>query len=1119
MPIVIVDAPEPLSDESLSRRGSTAEPLLVESSASRVLRQELQRYCEGKINGRSFLIAGHRGAGKTTLVAKAFMDVHRLAEDGAPMRRPLFIALHGPSLFPNPAAHEPGGATPTSKNEPNGASGTDGPPAVSADPGPGVAKPATGQPIGKSEAQIALEQITLGLHRAVAQEFSARYRERAMQLSWLRRTERLETDRLRREWPKDVSSTLPVGVGAPDVADLRRLLGGLPSDGELFELAGQFEVELYESPPVHRLRQFWDRLRALSGGVLFPGGYSPLLRRISGPQPPPGMFLNMTEVHAQGARELVALAGVLEAYRRISGDYTRSEGEKSARQDTKERVTGFEAAGKDLAAPIAALLTGGLAGTGLALSGAGPGATALGGIAAALGASLVFKTTTTRKRERFASREYQFVYDLSVSTLDRILPILIERLNEAGLAPVFVVDELDKVRELSSRIVTMVHHLKKLVAENAFFCFLTNRSYFEEMLAQGSGRPYPVEYTYYTHRLFVVFAPEDFEVYLRKRIPAPGPNDPATPATLTPPVPPADAQVDVEPAARAILLWALRHRSQLHMVDLQREISALRDDEGRVRVLPKLLTGSRRNLIDMTFQVGIELTLGQPDVEQMLLDRPEFRRLMHDAMYYMSRLWLEGQQVQLSPSGRTLFLDYLERRTGREEERAPADPAPQPQPQPQRIVASVADKDLEFLFDQVSILADFLGDRPSADHSRTATGGKPRDWRKDRLAAWNERRKNRGLAEVEPDVLDALLVGERTSILVPGQGPESLFRFRYPVAVGTGEATQPAVLDPSVPAPTALPPMTPTLAPTDGTSGQPASPTERSGPVLSVEWETKATFLEGFADALNAAVLSRTPAAGSRVSPDGAITLDALAGRFRIMAPSPTWSVTRDAIARLRDAASRGTPHPGYDEDVFLVDQFHEILVRNGEQILRALLLGAVVGSASTGSQEARIANGLGVITRAMRFARKQETDVGRALENVMALVRDAKGEDLETVVEGFREEWAEIRAFVLRMRVGLDRVAALPSVDEDEVVIAAWAGCHSRLARWVTTNEVPEPGFPELVAAALRRGPTELLDFDPGDMTLQQWTRALVVARTGPHSWLTWVPVGRSAMMSAWSP
>ena len=84
MAIKINDSPEPLSEASLVKRGPSSTPLLVESSASRVLRQELERYCKGLINGRSFLIAGHRGAGKTTLVAKAFMDVRQAS--GSSMR-------------------------------------------------------------------------------------------------------------------------------------------------------------------------------------------------------------------------------------------------------------------------------------------------------------------------------------------------------------------------------------------------------------------------------------------------------------------------------------------------------------------------------------------------------------------------------------------------------------------------------------------------------------------------------------------------------------------------------------------------------------------------------------------------------------------------------------------------------------------------------------------------------------------------------------------------------------------------------------------------------------------------------------------------------------------------
>jgi Cdc6-like AAA superfamily ATPase len=47
----------------------------IPSSAARLLEQELRSYRDQKIRGRSFLIAGHRGAGKTSLVSNALREV------------------------------------------------------------------------------------------------------------------------------------------------------------------------------------------------------------------------------------------------------------------------------------------------------------------------------------------------------------------------------------------------------------------------------------------------------------------------------------------------------------------------------------------------------------------------------------------------------------------------------------------------------------------------------------------------------------------------------------------------------------------------------------------------------------------------------------------------------------------------------------------------------------------------------------------------------------------------------------------------------------------------------------------------------------------------------------
>jgi len=74
MPIRIVESSEPLSPAA-QERGQ--EALLIDSDASRLLSHEMLRYCDGEVTGRSFLIAGHRGAGKTTMVSNAHLQAVR----------------------------------------------------------------------------------------------------------------------------------------------------------------------------------------------------------------------------------------------------------------------------------------------------------------------------------------------------------------------------------------------------------------------------------------------------------------------------------------------------------------------------------------------------------------------------------------------------------------------------------------------------------------------------------------------------------------------------------------------------------------------------------------------------------------------------------------------------------------------------------------------------------------------------------------------------------------------------------------------------------------------------------------------------------------------------------
>ena len=62
----------------------TPRPAFAESPAYHTLFRELRNYLNGEIPGRSFLVSGHRGAGKTSMVLRAIEDLYDAAADEDP---------------------------------------------------------------------------------------------------------------------------------------------------------------------------------------------------------------------------------------------------------------------------------------------------------------------------------------------------------------------------------------------------------------------------------------------------------------------------------------------------------------------------------------------------------------------------------------------------------------------------------------------------------------------------------------------------------------------------------------------------------------------------------------------------------------------------------------------------------------------------------------------------------------------------------------------------------------------------------------------------------------------------------------------------------------------------
>jgi hypothetical protein len=597
VPIVHQESPQPLTPASRD-----VAPVLVESDEYRQVCRELLRYVRGETQGRSLLIAGHRGAGKTTLVSKAIQDVtlDRFKDDEGAVAVahaiPLRVPMRGPAMLPAAASE-------------------------------------------KETAELALRAITAALYRALSEEVHERYRAKAS--------------------------------------------GVTKAEHEAVELAAQFRLRLDEAPGPAELRDFWTRLDILRGGLL-------------------GDVLPRPD---QGFRELIALATAAQAYRIVSGESTRKD--TTSTLDEAERETTTTINSKDLMNGLTGLFSGAAVFFGLSGGVTHPsGGAAAGGIAAALATTALLSYTSSRKRKRAAESSYEFLRDSRVVTLERDLPVLIERIKAAGFYPVFVVDELDKVDNLHKRMQSLVSQLKSFVAEEAFFCFLTDRNYFEYLRSLSRRMAYPPEHTYFSRRMLIQYRPGDLRRYLYQTFES------------SP-----DSVFDWQ-----ALPFALLRRACLHHIDLRREISALRGGGRELALQNGEVTSTLAFKFDITIQLAIDLLLARDDLRTRLKNDPDFVLVAYDALYYPSRCWEDGRpQLDTSESA---FRAYLGDRmrlnepavrsntegaiTGwtRQQPESHAEPADD---------VSISDADLKFLHTQLQLLVEFLNE-PSRLKSELLAG-------------------------------------------------------------------------------------------------------------------------------------------------------------------------------------------------------------------------------------------------------------------------------------------------------------------------------------------------------------------------------------------------------------
>ncbi|KAA6456021.1 ATP-binding protein [Acidobacteria bacterium AB60] len=598
MAITYTAPSEPLAGPPGGETAATP-PVIAATLARRRLLDIIERYCRRQIAGRSVLIAGHRGAGKTTLVKSAIEELRGRQHLGQ-AAIPLYVQIHGPDLLGGETVLGPQGdsaqsAAKPADGSPGTASGPNPTPAAGPAPADGTTKQKDRDEI--DQALTSLRVLTIALHRAFVTD-----------LGW----------------------SFERGVSPQQLEEARRPHKRRSDD--LQELAAQLRLDFDDLVETDGLRWMWDRAGFLDQGVL--------RRDVSAEETGTRYFSK------QGLLEIVAASCVSDSYARSVAKIDDADKFKAEAEVRQTHEIEKLAEKKELMNAVAGILAGGVAGGGAALAKNGPLAGLLFVVSAVV-TTLLLNYTSVRSRSRTRSREKNIQWDRSVASLDLMLPLSIARVLDAGRAPVFVIDELDKVNEIEEKLERLINRLKHIVADRALFCFLVDRTYFERIQTISRVEPQRKEHTFFSERLYVIATPGQWRAYLQTILKA----------GTTP-----EDRLDL-----LALTYVLLARSKMHAIDLRREIEALPRNETSPSLLdlPDLRGPDLyRNLIYM--QAVVEFVLEEDAVKRRLQRDPNFAQSMHDALYYLLRQWEQDKPPEVRPEK---VEAYLQARMGTNESR------------------------------------------------------------------------------------------------------------------------------------------------------------------------------------------------------------------------------------------------------------------------------------------------------------------------------------------------------------------------------------------------------------------------------------------------------------------
>jgi len=514
--------------------------------------------------------------------------------------------------------------------------------------------------------------------------------------------------------------------------------------------------------------------------------------------------------------------------------------------------------------------------------------------------------------------------------------------------------------------------------------------------------------------------------------------DPVAPAAASA-APYAGQELDEDDAR--LLPFVFLYRSRMHAVDLRRELDDITGADGLLLLRGHHVTDSESYRIDVTIQVAVEVELEREECRRRLEVDPEFRRLVHDALYYPSWSWRRSEVLDLTDAGKPAFARYLESRMDSLPAAAGGTPPAGPPP--------LSERDTAFLLDRARGVARLLAARGSL--LSAFAGG------------WTGYAPDPEHSRVKKIVQDLLRRDTTRPSLLMETGTHA-YRWLYDTTGAVIPAEAAAVVD---------------------------------GTARPAEWRGHAEYIQALESALAGFV-----GAPQRTSPFAALatrfhvlgtspTWPAVSDALRRLQAWP------DAPGPAGEASLQG--------DAKLVRDFAELLRRSGETLGMALFCGTAaggLGGSSVAEKPERLWIGLGALADAYRFAMLDEDLVRERLRRLVAelgeLVPGFPGFAPLPAVRG----QGEVPGWRRALDEQLDRVRAV-TLDRDRLHSQAVESLRTRIAELITTRAAGEPALAEVLAAPVASRVLRLVRFNLAEMSAGDWSNlayeALVVESVDP--------------------